>query len=310
MEGPLFWIIFNVCILAAIVLDLGVLRRGPRAIGVREAIVQSVLWILIAAAFGGFVYWVRGPHKALEFATGYIIEESLSVDNLFVFLLLFNYFRVSSEHQRKVLSLGILGALVMRGLFIVLGVQMIRRFHWIIYAFGAFLVFTGARLVRGEEKQVDPEHGLVLRLARRWLPVRDTDPDGADSGHFFAKHDGRLWVTPLFLVLLIVETTDVLFAVDSIPAVLAISNDPFIVYTSNVFAILGLRSLYFALAGMLELFRYLHYGLALILVFIGAKMLLSGWYEMPTAIALGVVAAVLFVSVAASVLHKPKAKPV
>jgi tellurite resistance protein TerC len=302
VEGPLFWIVFNACILALLALDLYVLRRGPRPIRFKEALAQSVAWIALAAGFGALVYFWRGPQKTLEFATGYLIEESLSVDNLFVFLLLFNYFRVEPQYQRKVLSWGIVGALIMRGIFIVVGVGLVQRFHWIIYAFGVFLLFTGAKLLRSEEKDIDPERGVVLRLVRRWLPIT---PEFV-GGRFFVEREGRRWATPLLVVLLIVETTDVLFAVDSIPAVLAISKDPFIVYTSNVFAILGLRALYFALAGMLELFHYLHYGLAVILMFIGAKMLASHWYELPTSIALGVVAVVLALSVAASLIWKPQ----
>jgi len=304
VEGPLFWILFNAFILALLALDLFVLRRGPRPIRFKEAAVQSIAWIALAAGFGVLVYFWRGPQKALEFTTGYLIEESLSVDNLFVFLVLFNYFRVEPQYQRKVLSWGIIGALVMRGLFIVLGVGLVSRFHWVIYLFGVFLIYTGAKLLRSEEKEVDPERGLVLRLVRRWLPITEDFVDG----HFFVQREGRRWATPLFVVLLIVETTDVLFAVDSIPAILAISKDPFIVYTSNVFAILGLRALYFALAGMLELFHYLHYGLAVILMFIGAKMLASHWYDLPTYLALIVVASVLALSVAASLVFKPKRK--
>ena len=304
MEGLRFWILFNLFILALLALDLGVLRRGPRTIRFREAMWQSLAWIALAAGFAALVFYWRGPQKTLEFVTGYLVEESLSVDNLFVFLLLFNYFRVESQYQRKVLSWGIVGALVMRGIFILLGVGLVQRFHVVIYIFGAFLLYTGARLLRSGEQQVDPERGWVMKLARRRLRVTREEHEG----RFFVRRDGQTWATTLFLVLLVVETTDLLFAVDSIPAVLAISKDPFIVYTSNVFAILGLRSLYFALAGMFEVFHYLHYGLTAILMFIGVKMLISGWHDIPTHIALMVVAGVLAVSVAASLALKPKPK--
>jgi len=304
VEGLRFWILFNLFILALLALDLGVLRRGPRTIRFREAMWQSLAWIALAAGFAALVFYWRGPQKTLEFVTGYLVEESLSVDNLFVFLLLFNYFRVESQYQRKVLSWGIVGALVMRGIFILLGVGLVQRFHVVIYIFGAFLLYTGARLLRSGEQQVDPERGWVMKLARRRLRVTREEHEG----RFFVRRDGQTWATTLFLVLLVVETTDLLFAVDSIPAVLAISKDPFIVYTSNVFAILGLRSLYFALAGMFEVFHYLHYGLTAILMFIGVKMLISGWHDIPTHIALMVVAGVLAVSVAASLALKPKPK--
>jgi tellurite resistance protein TerC len=306
VEGPLFWILFNVFILALLALDLGVLRRRPHAVKFKEAIAWSALWIALAAIFAVLVFYWRGPQKALEFVTGYLVEESLSVDNLFVFLVLFNYFRVAPEHQPKVLSWGILGALIMRGVFILVGVGLIHRFHWIIYLFGAFLVYTGIKLLRPEAAEIDPERQWVLRLVRRWMPV--TAEFSGDR--FFVLRDGRRYATPLFVVLLVVETTDVLFAADSIPAVLAISSDPFIVYTSNVFAILGLRSLYFALAGMMELFHYLHYGLALILMFVGVKMLISSHYTIPIPVALGVVAGLLAVSVIASLMRpkRPKMK--
>jgi tellurite resistance protein TerC len=302
MEGPVFWIAFNVFVLAVLALDLGLLRRQPHVIKFREALRWSAFYIGLAAAFAGLVHWWRGPQKALEFVTGYLIEESLSVDNLFVFLVLFRYFRVEKLYQRKVLSWGIFGALVMRGIFIAVGVGLINKFHWIIYVFGAFLVYTGFTLLRSDRGESDPGKSLIVRSIRRWLPVTDE----FDDGKFFTLRNGKRYATPLFLVLLVVEATDVLFATDSVPAVLAISNDPFIVYTSNVFAILGLRSLYFALAGMMELFHYLHYGLAVILMFVGVKMMISGFYELHTAIALGVIVGVLAISVGVSLAHKPK----
>ncbi len=299
----LFWVLFNIFVVAMLVLDLGFFHRRPHTIRFREALLSSVAWIALAALFCGFVAWWLGHAKALEFATGYLVEESLSVDNLFVFLLIFRYFRVEGVYQHKVLFWGIIGALIMRGIFIFAGVALIARFHWIIYLFGAFLVYTGAKLAFQKETEIHPEQNPLLRWFRRIFPVTNEYV----GGKFFVRRDG-LFATPLFLVLVVVETTDVLFAADSIPAVLAISKDPFIVYTSNVFAILGLRSLYFALAGMMEAFSYLHYGLALILVFIGAKMLLSEYKEIPTLAALGVVASVLIVSVLVSVLFPPKKK--
>ncbi|MGZ4813142.1 MAG: TerC family protein [Terriglobales bacterium] len=265
-----FWIAFNVFVVAMLALDLVVFHRKPHAIRFREAAGFSIMWIVMAAAFAAFVFYWRGRATALQFVTGYVVEESLSVDNLFVFLLIFRYFRVPSHYQHKVLFWGILGALIMRGVFILAGVSLIQRFHWIIYVFGAFLVYTGLQLFRQKEQEIHPEQNPVLKLFRRWVPVT---PDYV--GGRFTVRDPGLFATPLLVVLIVVETTDVLFAADSIPAVLAITRDPFIVYTSNVFAILGLRSLYFALAGMMEAFQFLHYGLSVILVFIGVKMLIS-----------------------------------
>ena len=259
------------------------------------------MWIALAAAFAVLLYFWRGRAPGLEFITGYVIELSLSVDNLFVFLLIFRYFRVPVVHQHKVLFWGILGALLMRGIFVLVGVGLIRQFHWIVYLFGAFLVYSGFQFFREESVEIHPEKNPVLRLFRRWMPVTE-DYEG---GKFFVRRAG-LYATPLLVVLLVVETTDLLFAVDSIPAVLAITLDAFIVYTSNIFAILGLRSMYFALAGMMEFFHYLHYGLSVVLIFVGAKMLVSHYYKIPTGAALGVVAGVLLVSVLVSVVHPKK----
>jgi len=297
----LFWIAFNSFVVLMLVLDLGVLHRKAHAVKFREALVWSLVWIALAAAFAVLVYWWHGRTPALEFVTGYVVELSLSVDNLFVFLLIFRYFRVPPHLQHRVLFWGILGALVMRGIFIVVGVGLMRRFEWIVYIFGAFLVYTGAKLFRSKEMEVHPSENRMVHLFRRWMPVT---PDFVGS-KFLVRENG-LYATPLLIVLLVVETTDILFAADSIPAVLAITTDAFIVYTSNVFAILGLRSMYFALAGMMEAFHYLHYGLALILMFIGAKMLVSHYYRIPTEAALAVVGAVLVISVLASVLHPQK----
>lgn len=298
MHSVLFWILFNLFVVVVLTFDLGVLHRRPHVIKFREALGWSAAWILLAASFAVLVYFWHGRGATLDFVTGYLIEQSLSVDNLFVFLLIFRYFRVPAQHQHKVLSWGIVGALAMRGVFILLGVSLIHRFAWITYVFGAFLVYTGIQLFRHKEMQVNPEGNLLIRAFRRWVPVT---PDFVE-GKFLVRRKG-LYATPLLIVLLVVETTDLLFAVDSIPAVLAITTDPFIVYTSNVFAILGLRSMYFALAGMMEAFHYLHYGLSVILVFIGAKMLLAEFYPIGTHVALAVVIGVLAISIAASVLH-------
>jgi TerC family integral membrane protein len=294
----LFWILFNLFVLAMLALDLGVFHRRAHEVKFREALAWSGMWIALAAAFAGAVYFWHGHTAALEFVTGYIIELSLSVDNLFVFLLIFRYFRVPGEDQHRVLFWGIIGALIMRAIFILLGVGLIRQFHWIVYLFGAMLVYSGIRLLPAESSEIHPEKNPVLRVFRRWVPITTN----YQAGKFFVRQP-TLFATPLLVVLLVVETTDVLFAVDSIPAVLAITLNAFIVYTSNVFAILGLRSMYFALAGMMEVFHYLHYGLSAVLIFVGAKMLLSHYYQIPTSLALAVVAGVLLISVLASVIH-------
>jgi len=283
-------------------LDLGVFRRRARAVTFRQSLAWSAVWIGLALSFAGLVFHFQGRGPALEFVTGYVIELSLSVDNLFIFLLIFRYFQVDEDHQHKVLLWGILGALVLRGLFIFAGVSLLERFHFLTYLFGALLVYSGFKLFRQGESEIHPEKNPVLRVFRKIMPVTKE----FEGDKFFVRKAG-LCATPLFIVLLVVETTDVLFAVDSIPAILAITLNAFIVYTSNVFAILGLRSMYFALAGMLELFHYLHYGLAVILMFVGAKMLASGYYQISTLAALGFVGVVLAVSVGASMAYPGKA---
>jgi len=295
----LFWILFNLFVAAMLALDLGVFHRRAHAVKFREALTWSAMWIALAAAFALLVFFWHGRTAALEFVTGYVIELSLSVDNLFVFLLIFRYFKVSGELQHKVLFWGILGALVMRAVFILLGVGLIRKFHWIVYVFGALLVYSGIKLFFQENAEIHPEKNPVLRLVRRLLPV-SKDYEG---GKFFVRRPG-LYATPLLVVLVVVETTDVLFAVDSIPAILAITLNAFIVYTSNVFAILGLRSMYFALAEMMEMFEYLHYGLSLVLIFVGGKMLASHYYQIPTEFALGIVGTILLISVLASMWRR------
>ena len=298
MNQLLFWILFNLFVLGMLALDLGLLKRPGHTVKFREALTWSLLWIGLAGAFAVLIYSRYGHTTAVEFVTGYVIELSLSVDNLFIFLLIFRYFRVAPEHQHKVLFWGIVGALVMRGIFIIVGIGLIQRFHWISYIFGALLVYSGIKLFRQHGVGIEPENNPVLRLFRRWVPMTENY-----EGDRFVVRRTRPYATPLLAVLILVETTDVLFATDSIPAVLAITLKPFIVYTSNVFAVLGLRSMYFLLAGMMELFHYLHYGLAAILIFVGAKMLVSNYYPIPTWIALGVVAGVLLISVLASLLH-------
>jgi len=297
-----FWILFNLFVIAMLALDLVVLHRPAHPVKFREALAWSAVWIALAASFAVVIYFWHGHAATLEFVTGYVLELSLSVDNLFVFLLIFRYFRVPGDYQHKVLFWGILGALVMRGVFIVAGVGLIRRFHWIIYGFGALLIYSGIKLFRQRDAEIHPEKNPVLRIFRRRMQVTEN----YQGEKFFVRHPG-LYATPLLVVLLVVETTDVLFAVDSIPAVLAITLNTFIVYTSNVFAILGLRSMYFALAGMLEMFEYLHYGLSLVLIFVGSKMLLSRYYPIRTEWALAVVAGVLLASVLASVARPKKA---
>jgi len=282
-------------------LDLGVLNRRPHSIRCRAALGWSVMWVALAIAFAVVVYFWHGRTASLEFATGYLIELSLSIDNLFVFLVIFRYFRVPGELQHRVLFWGILGALITRGAFILVGVGLIRQFDWIIYIFGALLVWSGFKLLRQGDTEIDPEKNPVLKLFRRWMPVTDEYV----GNKFWVRQPG-FYATPLVVVLLVVETTDILFAVDSIPAVLAITLNAFIVYTSNVFAIMGLRSMYFAVAGMMDYFEYLHYGLSAVLVFIGGKMLLSHYYKLPTHIALATVLGVLLISVLASVVFPRK----
>ena len=293
------WVAFNVFVLVMLAVDLGVVHRRAHEVSLKEALVWSGIWIALSLLFALGLYVWYGSQPALEFLTGYLIEKSLSVDNIFVFVLLFSYFRVPARYQHKVLFWGILGALVMRAIFIMAGIALLQRLHWIIYVFGALLILTGIKMVTEKDKEIHPDKNPVLRLFRRLVPV--TQDYHAD--HFFVKQAGHYAATPLFVVLLVVETTDVIFAVDSIPAILGITVDPFLVYTSNVFAILGLRALYFALAGVMLLFHYLHYGLSAILVFVGAKMLLADVYKLSVGVALGVIAGILLISIVASVLR-------
>ena len=298
----LLWIGFSVFVFSMLILDLGVFHRKQHEIKFKEALFWSTMWIILALLFNLGVYVWRGSQPAVEFLTGYLIEESLSMDNLFVFLLIFSYFRVPAQYQHIVLFWGILGMLIMRGVFIAAGITLLHHFHWIIYLFGLMLVITGIRLAFDKDKKIQPEKNPILRLFRRFMPITEN----YEGGKFFLKKNGRIFATPLIVVLIVVETTDLVFAVDSIPAVLAITRDPFIVYTSNVFAILGLRSLYFVLANIMQLFHHLHYGLAVILVFVGVKMLLADIFAIPTGISLLVIVSMLALSILASIIWPKK----
>jgi tellurite resistance protein TerC len=300
-----FWILFNLFALGMLVLDLLIFHRGGRVVRSREALAWSAMWIGFAMVFAGLVFFWQGRQIALEFVTGYVLELSLSVDNLFIFLVIFRYFSVPEQHQHRVLFWGILGALLMRGVFIFAGVGLIHRFHWILYVLGALLIYSGIRLGFAGEHQVDPSTNPAVKALRRWMPVTD-DYQG---GRFFVrgwKGNPGLYATPLLVVLAVIETTDVLFAVDSIPAVLAVTLNAFIVYTSNVFAILGLRSMYFAVSGLMKVFRFLHTGLAIVLILVGLKMITANYFPVPTLVTLAVVAGVLAVSMVASVMYPGK----
>lgn len=296
------WISFLGFVLLMLALDLGVFHRKSHEIKLKEALIWTGVWISLALIFNYGVYVFMGKEKAIEFLTGYVIEKSLSIDNLFVFIMLFTYFKVDVKYQHKVLFWGILGALVMRAIFIFAGVALINKFHWIIYVFGALLIFTGIKMVFQKEEQINPEKNPLVRLFKRFFPFTNED----QGGQFFVKKNGKRFATPLFVVLLIVEFTDLIFAVDSIPAILAITNDTFIIFTSNVFAILGLRALYFALAGITQYFHYLKYGLAAILVFVGVKMTIVDWYKIPISTSLFVISGILVISVIVSVLFPKK----
>jgi tellurite resistance protein TerC len=299
-----FWILFNLFALGMLVLDLRVFHRAGRVVRPREALGWSLLWFLLAAAFAAILYFWQGRQTTLEFVTGYVLELSLSVDNLFVFLIIFRYFAVPEEQQHGVLFWGIIGALVLRGIFIAAGVGLIHRFHWVLYIFGALLILSGINFIQGKH-QVDPQKNPLVKALRRWLPMTDSYV----GGEFFVRGwrgNQGLYATPLLLVLAIIETSDLLFAVDSIPAVLAITLNAFIVYTSNVFAILGLRSMYFAVAELIKIFRFLHYGLALVLMLVGIKMLSAGYFHVPTSAMLAAVCGVLLISVVASVAYPVK----
>lgn len=303
----LLWILFNVFALGMLSLDLRVLHRPGQKVRPRAALAWSALWVGLAAAFAGLLLFWQGHQVMLEFVTGYVLELSLSVDNLFIFLLIFRYFSVPEEQQHGVLFWGIVGALILRGGFILAGVGLIHRFHWVLYVFAVILIRSGLKLFWVGEHQVDPKKNPAVKALRKWVPMTDT----YQGGKFFIR-DWRgkpgLYATPLLMVLVIIETTDLLFAVDSVPAVLAITLNAFIVYSSNVFAIMGLRSMYFAVAELIKIFRFLHYGLATLLVLVGLKMLVADRFPIPTHITLGVVGAVLLIAVVASMLYPAKEK--
>lgn len=305
MDTPLHWLVFNLFVLLAVALDLAVFHRRAHKIALREALSWSLVWIALAIVFGLGVFRFYGPQPALEFFTGYVIEKALSMDNLFVFLVIFRVFAVKDEFQHRVLAYGILGALVLRGIMIAAGAALLHRFDWIMYVFGAFIIYAGLHMLFQGRAADHPEKNFLVRYLSKHLPLtRDYRQQ-----KFFVRESGKLFATPLFLVLLVVEITDVTFAVDSIPAVFGITRDPFIVYSSNVFAILGLRALYFLLAAVLEKLAYIKVGLAVVLIFVGAKMIVEPWLHISVAVSLAIVMGILAVSVIASLALKRNVPP-
>lgn len=302
MQQILLWIGFTVFIIGMLVLDMVVFQKKDHEISVRESLLWTLFWIALSFIFNAGIYYYMGVDSALEFLTGYLIEKSLSVDNIFVFIIIFKYFNTQPIYQHKVLFWGILGAIIMRAVFILAGVALIQQFHWVIYILGAFLVYIGIKMAFQKDKEIHPEKNPILLVFNKFFTVDAT----YRGGRFFVKNAGKTIATPLFVVLIVIETTDIVFAVDSIPAILSITIDPFIVFTSNIFAILGLRALYFAASGAMKLFAYLNYGLSIILIFVGIKMLIANFYKIPVPIALGVVAGILCVSIALSLLFPPK----
>jgi tellurite resistance protein TerC len=302
MTTPLiFWIIFNAFVLLMLALDLGIFHRRAHEVSVKEALTWTFIWIVLALVFNGIIFYWKGRQQALEFFTGYLIEKALSVDNIFVFIIIFSYFQVPSKYQHKVLFWGIIGALIMRVIFIFAGAALIHKFHFTIYIFGAFLVYTGYKMFSHTNLKIDPDRNPLIRFFKSFMPVTSQ----LHEDRFFILQNGKHFATPLFLVLLLIETTDLIFAVDSIPAILAITQDQFIVFTSNVFAILGLRSLYFALAGIVHRFWLLSYGLAVVLIFVGIKMLIIDLYKIPIELSLIFIASIITLSVLLS-LRIPK----
>lgn len=301
MDTPLvFWILFNVFVLIMLALDLGVFNRKAHSISIKEALIWTFVWVFLALAFNIIIYFWRGQQQALEFFTGYLVEKALSIDNIFVFIMVFSYFQIPSRYQHKVLFWGIIGALIMRAIFIFAGVALIEKFHFTIYLFGLLLIYTGYKMFFHHNKAIEPEKNPLIKFFRRIMPITT----GLQGGSFFVIRDGRRFATPLFLVLILIETTDLIFAVDSIPAILAITHNHFIVYTSNVFAILGLRSLYFALAGVVHRFWLLSYGLAVVLVFVGIKMMLSDLFKIPVEWSLFFIALIISGSILMSLKYK------
>ncbi len=296
------WFIFGFVVLLALFLDLFVFHRKPHKISLKESLIFSAFWITLGLVFSIYVYYSKGPQATIEYLTGYLLEKALSLDNIFVFILIFSYFKVPKEYEHKVLFWGVLSAIVMRAIFIFLGIELINMFHWITYIFGIVLIISAVKLLTTEEKEFQPEDTIVYKIARKVIPLRSNYSDGS----FFVKEGKTLYATPLFLALLFVESSDIMFAIDSVPAILAISKDPFVVYTSNIFAILGLRSLYFAAAGILPLFHFLHYGLSFILGFIGLKMLIAEFYKIPVGVSLTLIVSAIFISILASLVSKKK----
>lgn len=301
MTGLLWaWMAFFGAVFVMLMMDLGIFHRKAHVLSLKEATLWSIFWVVVSVLFNILILFWLGEEKALEFLTGYLLEKSLSADNIFVFAVLFSYFAVPAEYRHRVLFWGVVGAIVFRLTFILAGTALLKKFHWVVYVFGIIVIISGIKLLMRKEEKIAPERNPVLRLARRLLPITPT----YHGQRFFVVHDGKVFATPLMLVLLVIESTDIVFAIDSIPAIFAITRDPFIVFTSNVCAILGLRALYFLLEGMIRLFRYLDEGLAVILVFIGVKMLLSEFYEIPVWVALGFVAVVLAIAITLSLVVK------
>ncbi len=304
LNKELLWAIFGIIVVIMLVIDLGAFNRRAHVIGTKEATIWSIVWITLSLLFNLGVYYLLGKERAVEFLTAYILEKSLSVDNLFVFLIVFNYFNVEEAYRHRVLYWGILGALIMRGIIIATGTSLLHQFHWLIYVFGAFLVYTSIKFVTEKESSVEPDKNPFVKVYRRFFPVTAD----FEKEKFFINRTGKLIATPMFIVLLVIESSDLIFAVDSIPAVLAVSDDPLIIYTSNIFAILGLRALFFLLASILGMFRYLKPAIAIILGFIGVKMLISGFIKIPTVISLGIICVVLVIAVMLSIWHEKKEK--
>ena len=305
METPIiFWIIFNAFVLLMLALDLGVFHRKSHEVSVKEALTWTFVWIFLAMIFNVIIYFWRGQQQALEYFTGYLVEKALSVDNIFVFIMIFTYFQIPTKYQHKVLFWGIIGALLMRVIFIFAGVALLEKFHFTIYIFGALLIFTGIKMFNHNNSKIEPDKNPVLKFFKKFMPVTQT----LHEDKFFTKIDGRKFATPLFLVLILIETTDLIFAVDSIPAILAITQDQFIVYTSNVFSLFFLRSLYFALAGIIHRFWLLSYGLAIVLVFVGVKMILIDFYKIPIEWSLLFIATTIAGSIFLSLRYKQKSR--
>ena len=301
---PLMWWVFAAVVVTALALDLFVFHREAHEVRFREAAAWVLVWVALACCFGVWIWWEAGSVRGLEFFAGYVVEQALSVDNIFVFIIIFKYFGTPPEYRHRVLFWGILGAVLLRGLFVVLGVALISKFHWVIYIFGVFLVYTGIKILRHSEMEMDPEQNPAIRFLQRHLRIVKRH----EGQKFLVRQDGKLWATPLLVVLLVIEATDVVFAVDSIPAIFGVTDDPFIVFTSNIFAVLGLRALYFVLHGLMNKFDFLHYGLGLVLAFVGLKMLASEWVHIPIQWSLAVIVALLGGSILVSWFFDPKKK--